>query len=136
MSEPRPSSDPEPDVDPVERVLRALRPRIEVIGGMAVATFEPEAEHRGRPGWVHGGFAATVLDHICAGAARVAMGRPVVTGRLDLRYPHPVPLDAGPYRLEATPEEPRGRMVKVQGSIRDGSGRRLVEARSLFVALE
>lgn len=120
----------------VERVLRALRPRIEIVDGVAVATFEPLAEHRGRPGWLHGGFAATVLDHVCAGAAAFALDGPVVTGRLDLRYPNPVPLDAGPYRVEATPERARGRMVKVAGTILDGGGRRLVEARSLFVAID
>lgn len=122
--------------DAVERVLRALRPRIEIVDGVAVATFQPLAEHRGRPGWLHGGFAATVLDHVCAGAASFALGGPAVTGRLDLRYPNPVPLDGGPYRVEATPERARGRMVKVAGSILDRSGRRLVEARSLFVAID
>ena len=136
MSESIPSESPDGESDPVERVLRALRPRIEIVDGMAVATFIPLPEHRGRPGWVHGGFSATVLDHICAGGARLALDRPVVTGRLDVRYPHPVALDGGPYRLEATPEEPRGRMVKVRGFLRDGTGRRLVEARSLFVAIE
>jgi acyl-coenzyme A thioesterase PaaI-like protein len=118
----------------VERVLRGLRPTIEIVDGVAVATFEPQPEHRGRPGWVHGGLAATVLDHVCAGAAAAALGRRVVTGRLDLRYPRPVPLDGGPYRVEARPEAPRGRMVRVAGAILDGGGAALVEARSLFVA--
>ncbi len=122
--------------DDVERVLRALRPRIEIVDGAAVASFHPLAEHRGRPGWLHGGFAATLLDHVCAGAATAALGRPVVTGRLDLRYPNPVPLAGGPYRLEATAEEPRGRMVRVRGWLRDPDGRRLVEARSLFIAFD
>ncbi|MEL6984757.1 MAG: PaaI family thioesterase [Actinomycetota bacterium] len=122
--------------DAVDRVLRALRPRIEIVDGVAVATLEPLAEHRGRPGWLHGGFAATVLDHVCAGAATNALGARVVTGRLDLRYPHPVPLDGGPYRVEATAEAGRGRMVKVAGAILDTTGRRLVEAKSLFVAIE
>ena len=101
-----------------------------------MATFHPQAEHRGRPGWVHGGLAATVLDHVCAGAATSALGRPVVTGRLDLRYPQPVAIDGGPYRVEARPERPRGRTVRVVGAILDGAGRRLVEANSLFVALD
>lgn len=120
----------------VDRVLRALRPHIEIVDGLAVARFEPRPEHRGRPGWLHGGFAATVLDHVCAGAAAFALGRPVVTGRLDLRYPNPVPLDGGPYRVQAEPDKARGRMVKVIGFILDDDDRRLVEARSLFVAVD
>lgn len=122
--------------DAVEQVLRALRPNIDIVDGVAVASFAPRPEHRGRPGWLHGGFAATVLDHVCAGAATFALDRPVVTGRLDLRYPNPVPLDGGPFRVEARPEAARGRMVKVTGVILDGRDRRLVEARSLFVAIE
>ena len=117
-------------------MLRALRPHIDIEDGVAVARFEPWPAHRGRPGWLHGGFAATVLDHVCAGAATSALGRPVVTGRLDLRYPNPVPIDGGPFRVEATPEVARGRMVRVTGRIVDGGGRRLVEARALFVALD
>lgn len=116
--------------------MRGLRPRIEVVDGVAVATFRPEIEHRGRPGWVHGGLAATVLDHVCAGAATYALGRPVVTGRLDLRYPRPVAIDGGPYRVEARPERSLGRSVRVAGAILGPGGRNLVEARSLFVALD
>lgn len=120
----------------VERVLRGLRPHIEIVEGVAVATFEPEPEHRGRPGWLHGGFAAAVLDHVCAGAATSALGRRVVTGRLDLRYPGPVAIDGGPYRVEAAAEPPRGRTVRVVGRILGTGGRRLVEAGGLFIAID
>ncbi|MEM7275891.1 MAG: PaaI family thioesterase [Actinomycetota bacterium] len=121
--------------DDVARVLRALNPPVEIDGRVAVATFEPQPEHRGNPGWLHGGLAATVLDHVCARAAAAAIGQRVVTGRLDVRYPQPVMLADGPYRVEATAEEPRGRMVRVVGAILDREGRPMVEARSLFVTL-
>jgi len=134
------NSDQAPDgIDPkmieVDRVLRALRPTVEIIDGVAVASFEPQAEHRGNVGWLHGGLAAAVLDHVCARAAFDALGHRVVTGRLDLRYPQPVLLADGPYRVEATAEQPRGRMVRVSGAILDHKGRSMVEARSLFVTL-
>ncbi len=119
----------------VERVLLALHPEVEIDGHTAVGYFEPQPEHRGNPGWLHGGLAATVLDHVCARAGAAALGERVVTGRLDLRYPRPVLLDDGPYRVEATAEQPRGRMVRVAGAILDGDGRPMVEARSLFVTL-
>jgi acyl-coenzyme A thioesterase PaaI-like protein len=124
----------------LERVMKALRPKVEVDGLTVVGRFEPQPEHRGNPGWLHGGLAATVLDHVCARAASAALGKRVVTGRLDLRYPQPVLLADGPYRVEATAQEPRGaagekRMVKVDGAILDHDGRAMVEARSLFVTL-
>lgn len=121
----------------LERVMTALRPTVDVGGdGRSVSGwFDPQPEHRGNVGWLHGGLAATVLDHVCARAAAVALGDRVVTGRLDLRYPHPVLLADGPYRVDAAAEEPRGRMVRVSGAIRDSGGLALVEARSLFVVL-
>lgn len=120
-------------IDDLTRVLMALHPEVEVHGTRVVARFEPQPEHRGNPGWLHGGMAATVLDHVCARAGSAAMGRRVVTGTLELRYPHPVALDGGPYRVEAEAGEPRGRMVRVRGAIIDAGGRALVEAKGLFV---
>jgi acyl-coenzyme A thioesterase PaaI-like protein len=115
------------------RVLKALRPDITIVDGVATGSFNPQPEHWGRTGWLHGGFAAAVLDHLCARAASGALGWGVVTGYLDLRYPSPVTLSGGPYPLEATTETPLGRMVKVNGAIKDRSGQPLVEAKALFV---
>lgn len=131
MSEP--DSEPQRYSEGVARVLGALHPKVTVEGRTVVASFEPQPEHRGNAGWLHGGLAATVLDHVCARAASAALGKRVVTGRLDLRYPHPVLLANGPYRVEATAEEPRGRMVRVSGAIIDQAGKPLVQAQSLFV---
>lgn len=119
----------------IERVMMALHPAVEIIDKTAVGMFYPQPEHRGNPGWLHGGLAATVLDHVCARAASAALGQRVVTGKLDLRYPKPVTLADGPYRVEATAEESRGRMVWVNGAILDHDGRPMVEARTLFVTL-
>lgn len=120
--------------------MTALRPKVEIVGLTAAGSFEPQPEHRGNPGWLHGGLAATVLDHVCARAAAAALGHRVVTGRLDMRYPRPVLLAGGPYRVEATAEASRSglapkRMVKVNGAIFDRDGQPMVEARSLFVTL-
>lgn len=117
----------------LHRVLGALHPVVERDGVTVVARFEPQPEHRGIPGLLHGGLAATVLDHVCARAASAALGGPVVTGRLDLRYRRPVPLAGGPYRAEATAERARGRRVRVRGAIRDDGGRPLVQAEALFL---
>ncbi len=117
----------------MKRVLGALHPDVVIEGSTAVGSFEPQPEHRGNAGWLHGGLAATVLDHVCARAASAALGNRVVTGRLDLRYPKPVLLADGPYRVEATAAEPRGRMVRVSGAILDQTGKPMVEAQSLFV---
>ncbi len=121
----------------VERVMTALYPTAEITvtdaGHVATAEFHPQPEHRGNPGWLQGGLAATVLDHVGARAAAAALAARVVTGTLDLRYPHPVPLDGGPYQVTATASGARGRMVRVEAALRDADGLALVEARGLFL---
>jgi len=125
------------EYDPaVKRVLGALHPTVSIQGRTAVASFEPQPEHRGNSGWLHGGFAATILDHVCARAAAAALGKRVVTGTLGLRYPQPVLLDDGPFRVEAHAGQPRGRMVRVRGAIYGADKTTLVEAQSLFVVLD
>ncbi len=126
---------PETGDEALARVLGALRPEVTVADGVATGTFTPQPEHRGNPGWLHGGLAATVLDHLCARTAASALGQRVVTGTLDLRYPRPVVLAEGPFGLRAEHDRPRGRMVRVRGAILDADGSPLVEAKALFVAL-
>jgi acyl-coenzyme A thioesterase PaaI-like protein len=121
-------------MDDVTRVLTALHPPVEVDGLRVRGRFDPQPEHRGIPGLLHGGLAGTVLDHVCARAASASLGARVVTGRLDLRYRRPVPLDAGPYTVEAVAEPSRGRRVRVRGALSDTEGRPLVEAQALFLA--
>ncbi len=121
-------------VDDVTRVMMALHPEVTIEGLRGTASFEPQPEHRGNPGWLHGGLAATVLDHICARVGAASMGQRVVTGTFDLRYPQPISLADGPYRVEAEAAPAQGRMVRVSGAILDHDGRPMVEAKGLFVA--
>ena len=118
----------------------ALYPTVEIQPGddpetVGEALFHPQPEHRGNSGWLQGGLAATVLDHVTARVAGAALGARVVTGTLDLRYPKPVLLADGPYRVRAVAEAPRHRMVRVRGQILGHDGEAMVEAKALFVAL-
>lgn len=124
--------------------MMALYPKVELLDNAAAAAdgqtigtalFHPQPEHRGNSGWLQGGLAATVLDHVCARVAAGALGQRVVTGTLDLRYPKPVLLADGPYRVRAVAEEPRHRMVRVRGELLDAAGEPMVEAKALFVTL-
>ncbi|MFV0257684.1 MAG: PaaI family thioesterase [Acidimicrobiales bacterium] len=122
--------------DPVTEVLGALHPPVTVEDGHGTAWFRPLPEHRGNPGWLHGGLAATLLDHVSARTAAAALGNlPVVTGTLDLRYHTPVALDGGPYRGEASVERVVARAVRVRARIlpADGGGRPYVAASGLFL---
>jgi acyl-coenzyme A thioesterase PaaI-like protein len=126
--------------DLVYAVLSALHPDVATTataagGATGEGLFSPRPEHRGNPGWLHGGLAATVLDHVCARICSAAMGERVVTGKLQLRYRNPVSLAGGPYRVAGEAEAPRGRMVKVAAAIEDQDGKHLVQAKGLFVII-
>lgn len=129
--------DSETGPEAIHRVFMALHPKVTIDGCVGWAVFEPEMEHRGNPGWLHGGLAATLLDHVSARLANSALGGPVVTGKLEIRYVRPVSLLAGPYRVEASYHQPKpGRslryLVRIRAAIVDDSGT-LVEATSMFV---
>ncbi len=119
----------------LSRVLLGLHPPVETDGVTGTALFLPEPEHRGAPGWVHGGFLATVLDHFCARIASAGLGMKVATGTLDLRYRQPVTLDGGPYELSGTAENRGFQTVRVHATIFGTDGRPRTEARALFVGV-
>jgi len=105
-----------------------------------VSTFTPGGEHRGPPGFLHGGLAAAVLDETMAALSIATDGWYSVTATLDMRFRRPVPLDGNPLRVEAWRDPPRdpargrGRRVqKVHGRLVLANGETAVEASGLFV---
>lgn len=129
-------NDCQPAIDQaLERVILGLHPAVTIAGKTGVATFDPQPEHRGAPGWLHGGFAATLLDHFCARIASHVLDARVATGTLDLRYRQPVLLDGGPFSLTGEAADPGSRTVRISGRISDSEGRTLVEANALFVGV-
>ena len=99
-----------------------------------LARFDPRPDHRGPPGYLHGGVAASVLDETMASLSWALEGRPSVTARLELRYRKGVPLDGTPVRVEAWREKDGPRRVqKVVGRLVLADESVAVEATGLFV---
>lgn len=99
-----------------------------------LARFDPRPDHRGPPGYLHGGVAASVLDETMASLSWAIEGRPSVTARLELRYRKAVPLDGTPVRIEAWRENDGARRVqRVVGRIVLADESVAVEATGLFV---
>lgn len=101
-----------------------------------VAAFSPRHEHRGAPGFLHGGFAAMALDETLAAVGWLLDGTHVVTATLELRYRRPVPLAAGPLRIEAwrVDAATSSRRWRVEGRLCLADGTVAVEGRGIFVA--
>ena len=99
-----------------------------------VSTFLPTAADCGRPGFLHGGLAATLLDETMAALSWATRREHSVTATLSLRYRIPVPVDDGPLRMEAWYADSRPRRVReVHGRLLLRDGTAAVEATGLFV---
>ena len=101
-----------------------------------VARFTPRFEHRGAPGFLHGGFAAMALDETLAAIGWLLDGVHVVTATLELRYRRPVPISGGPLRIEAWRSDRgmTGRRLRAEGRLLLDDGTVAVEGRGIFVA--
>ncbi|HZQ88177.1 MAG TPA: PaaI family thioesterase [Acidimicrobiales bacterium] len=99
-----------------------------------VSVFEPDEGHAGRPGFLHGGLAATLLDETMAALSWATDRVHSVTATLSLHYRVPVPVGAGAIRMEAWYADGRERRVrKVHGRLLLPDGTAAVEATGLFV---
>jgi acyl-coenzyme A thioesterase PaaI-like protein len=99
-----------------------------------VARFDPRPGHRGPPGFLHGGIAATVLDETMASLGWALDDVPCVTATLELRYRKPVPLDGSALRIEAWRDRPEARRTqRVKGRLLLADGTVAVEASGIFV---
>ncbi len=101
--------------------------------GRCIARFQPKPEHQGFPGQLHGGIISTLLDE--------AMGRVLVqqevwafTGRLDVKFGKPVPLDQE-LTIIGELTRSRSRAYEARGEIRLPDGTLLIEGSGVYVRI-
>jgi uncharacterized protein (TIGR00369 family) len=99
--------------------------------GVAVAEFDPDPEHQGFPGHMHGGLVATVLDE-AMGWAIYGEGAWAMTARMQVRFRQPVPLDRR-LRVTARVTNRRQRLVQACAELRDEGGTLLAEGEGAFL---
>ena len=110
---------------------------------ICVATFVPRADHRGVPGFLHGGVAAAVLDETMASLGFMLDGIHCVTATLELKYRKPIALNGAALRVEAWRDEPKReagsakprRRHSVHGRILLADGAVAVEATGIFISM-
>lgn len=111
---------------------KGLQLKVAVSEGRARAEYRPCEEHQGFPGFMHGGLIATLLDEVM-GWVMYDAGVWAMTGRMELRFRRPVPLDAG-LVVEATVTKQRSRALIARGELRSlATDELLVESEALFV---
>jgi acyl-coenzyme A thioesterase PaaI-like protein len=99
--------------------------------GRCVTRFLPRQEYQGYPGHLHGGVSSTLLDETMQ---RVLVHENVfaLTGRLEIRFRKPVPLDQ---ELTVVGEltRNRSRAYEARGEIRLPDGTVLVEGTGFYI---
>ncbi|HXN58543.1 MAG TPA: PaaI family thioesterase [Candidatus Angelobacter sp.] len=102
-------------------------------GDRIVADYKPAQRFQGFPGVLHGGILATMLDETMSrtGALRKEW---LVTGKLDIRYRRPAPIDQ-PLRVWGEVARERDGAIDAIGAVELMDGTVLAEARGMFVRL-
>ena len=100
-------------------------------GARATITLEPHLQ--GYRGIAHGGIVMLLLDEVMAHACGSA-GEKAVTAAVAVRFRAPVPLGA-PLTLLGRVAGKRGKILKLEGSVRDASGTLLATAEGSFASL-
>jgi acyl-coenzyme A thioesterase PaaI-like protein len=101
--------------------------------GRCIARFQPKPEHQGYPGHLHGGIISTLLDEVMG---RVLIHQEVwaMTGRLDLKFGRPVPLDQE-LTIVGELTRSRSRAYEARGEIQLADGTVLVEGNGVYVRI-
>lgn len=120
---------------PVTGPLNALASRVHLeVGEREVsATVTYGDAYEGPPGCLHGGFIAAIFDEVL-GLAQALSGAPGMTGRLEITYRAPTPLNTQLHvvgRLDSVD----GRKIRTSGEIRSGD-RVCAEAVGLFISVK
>jgi uncharacterized protein (TIGR00369 family) len=100
-------------------------------GGVAVAEFDPDPQHQGYPGLMHGGLVATILDE-AMGWAIYGRGIWAMTARMQVRFRRSVPLDRR-LRVSAHVTNQRQRLLRARAELRDEGGTLLAEGEGAFL---
>ena len=102
-------------------------------GDRILADYRPTKRFQGFPGVLHGGILATMLDETMSrtGALRREW---LMTGKLDIRYRRPAPIDQ-PLRIWGEIVRERAGAVDAAGAVETMDGTVLAEARGMFVRM-
>lgn len=94
-------------------------------------TFTASAVHQGWPGFVHGGIIASILDETI-GRAGFLIDAWTLTGRLEIRYRQPAPVDQ-PITFVGMIVKDRGRALEMEGFAQLSDGTVIAEGRGLYM---
>lgn len=90
-------------------------------GDDIVSQWQPTADYQGWFNTLHGGIQGVLLDEICGWVVMRKLQTGGVTSKMETRYLHPVPTNAGPITLKARIKEQRRNIVLVEAELFDSN---------------
>jgi len=104
--------------------------------GETIAVFQPENEHQGYPGRLHGGIAAAILDETIGRAIMTSYSDNIwgVTIEFSMRLKKPVPLD-GEIRVIGRIEKDEKRFFEGSGEIVLADGSIAISAKGKYLKM-
>jgi uncharacterized protein (TIGR00369 family) len=111
-----------------------LKLRFTADAGEVLAVFDPQAQHAGYRGILHGGVVAAALDEAMFWAASHAGGRFHMSGEMTVRDRRKV-LVGERYELSARPVDVARGVYRAEGELRDAEGRRCATATGKYLPL-
>jgi acyl-coenzyme A thioesterase PaaI-like protein len=101
--------------------------------GRCIAHFRPCEEHQGFPRHLHGGIISSLLDETM-GRVLVPQNVWAMTGRLEIKFRKPVPLDQE-LTIVGELTRSRSRAYEARGEIRLPDGTLLVEGSGMYIRI-
>ena len=101
--------------------------------GRCIARFRPKPEHQGFPGQLHGGIISTLLDETM-GRVRTMEDIWAMTGRLEIKFRKPVPLDQE-LTIVGELTRSRSRAYEARGEILLPDGTTLIEGSGMYIRI-
>ena len=101
--------------------------------GRCITRFQPRQEHQGFPGHLHGGVISTLLDETM-GRVLVHDNVWAITGRLEIKFAKPVPLDRE-LTIIGELARNRSRVYEARGEIQLPDGTVLVKGNGLYIRI-
>ena len=101
--------------------------------GRCVAHFRPKPEHQGFPGQLHGGLISTLLDEVM-GRVLVTEDVWAMTGRLEIKFRKPVPLDQE-LTIVGELTRNRSRAYEARGEIQLPDGTTVIEGSGMYIRI-
>ena len=103
-------------------------------GDDIVSVWKPTPHHQSWINTLHGGVQATLMDEVCGWVVFRKLDTAAVTGRMELRYRHPVATTSPYLVMRGRLESFSHNVAKVHSELRDADGQLCIECTCTYFA--